>query len=506
MLQGIDTTALRSRGIKARFSLLNAIALEKNTIHSTDAGILQPAIRYYSRFGNADERLKAYYYYGRILENAKNYPEAVVAFQRALDESAKSRDAKMKGMVCAAMGRVHNRNYNITDELKYTRLALDQAEESGDSVNMPRYLNALALAYHNSRDFDKADSLFAVVTTYDGCPKSAFVLRAENEIMRPDGNPDRALSLFEDAIANGSKLTYENWYEYAYSLVASGEKDKGLDVFRRLSAMPRKFRSDYWQYMIFKAVGQTEEALHKLEDHMNESDSTIQSMLAQSTYKIQATYYSANSELSKNQKDKVKLIMLLMLFAIITIGLIIFFVVRERRIIIMKENEQLIIQQEETRNLLADAMEANEEAKSRYDALRKSFARMYQSQFSEIGSILEKRGSIESLSISAKKQAELQINSILQQIAGPSRKQREFEKRIDRDLDGIITKLRTDYPDFDDADIRLLSLYIIGFDATTISFILNKDSHYIRTLKSRLKRRINAAESPNLDLYNTFIR
>ena len=59
-IRQIDTTALRGRAVKAKYSLLHAMALDKNYIDTADTRIVQPAIDWYSRHGSPEEKLTAY--------------------------------------------------------------------------------------------------------------------------------------------------------------------------------------------------------------------------------------------------------------------------------------------------------------------------------------------------------------------------------------------------------------------------------------------------------------
>ncbi len=63
-IRQIDTTALRTKAIKAKYALLLAMSLDKNYIDTADTRIIQPAVDYYERHGSFEERLKAYMYLG----------------------------------------------------------------------------------------------------------------------------------------------------------------------------------------------------------------------------------------------------------------------------------------------------------------------------------------------------------------------------------------------------------------------------------------------------------
>ena len=83
IIRAIDTTRLGSRGLRARYALLHAIALDKNWIDTTDVGVVMPAVAYYERHKPLTSRAKPWYYLGRIQYNGRNYDEAIISFIRA---------------------------------------------------------------------------------------------------------------------------------------------------------------------------------------------------------------------------------------------------------------------------------------------------------------------------------------------------------------------------------------------------------------------------------------
>ena len=72
ILDSITPKMLNSKRGKARYALLKSMALDKNYIDTTTFDVLQPAIDYYLKKGSADEKLRTYYYQGRIYQNRHN--------------------------------------------------------------------------------------------------------------------------------------------------------------------------------------------------------------------------------------------------------------------------------------------------------------------------------------------------------------------------------------------------------------------------------------------------
>lgn len=72
VINSIDTSDLKKKSQKARYALLKSMALDKNYVDTTTFDILQPAIDYYLEKGTPDEKLRTYYYQGRIYQNRQN--------------------------------------------------------------------------------------------------------------------------------------------------------------------------------------------------------------------------------------------------------------------------------------------------------------------------------------------------------------------------------------------------------------------------------------------------
>ena len=77
ILNSINLNEISTKANKARYALLKSIALDKNYIDVTDDSLTSIAVAYYGKHGDADERLKAYMYNGRVYENAKDYERAM---------------------------------------------------------------------------------------------------------------------------------------------------------------------------------------------------------------------------------------------------------------------------------------------------------------------------------------------------------------------------------------------------------------------------------------------
>ena len=107
ILQGIEISDLRYKEEKAKHALLLSMALDKNVIDKTDFDVLQSAIDYYKDNGTPTDKLRTYYYQGRIYQNKGSEAEAMTCFLKALEEGQDSNDILTKARIYVAQGKIY---------------------------------------------------------------------------------------------------------------------------------------------------------------------------------------------------------------------------------------------------------------------------------------------------------------------------------------------------------------------------------------------------------------
>ena len=107
VLQGMDKDELSGMEEKAKHALLLSMAMDKNYIDRTDFDILQPAIDYYKDNGSATDKLRTYYYQGRIYQNADNDALAMRCYITAHEYGGDSNDILTKARLYVAQGNIY---------------------------------------------------------------------------------------------------------------------------------------------------------------------------------------------------------------------------------------------------------------------------------------------------------------------------------------------------------------------------------------------------------------
>lgn len=113
LLKEIDKSELGSKGEQARYALLMSMALDKNYIDTTTFDVLQPAIDYYLESGNPTEKLRTYYYQGRIFQNKGDRDNALNSFIKGIDVSNGSADSLYIARTLVAQAAQYSEFYDF---------------------------------------------------------------------------------------------------------------------------------------------------------------------------------------------------------------------------------------------------------------------------------------------------------------------------------------------------------------------------------------------------------
>lgn len=118
ILNSVNVETLDGKRNKARYALLKSMALDKNYVDTTNFDVLQPAIDYFLRKGTADEKLKTYYYQGRVYQNQGDDDSAMQSFMRGREYCGQASDTLMMANLLVAQGTILYTTYKFDDFIK----------------------------------------------------------------------------------------------------------------------------------------------------------------------------------------------------------------------------------------------------------------------------------------------------------------------------------------------------------------------------------------------------
>lgn len=526
VLRKVDSLTLNTKSLQARYSVLFAMALDKNYIDTTALSILEPTVAYYERLGSPEDKMLSYYYLGRIYANRKDYPNAVIFYSRALRETSED-DYYHKGLAYEALANAYSASFNTEEELRNAILAHDCFDKIRDkNLALSRY--KIAQAYHNNEQFDLADSLYSsVYSGLDSTSKLAFYAmedQVSNDLQREGPDVERDIKLLEYVAEHRGNLTLTSYYEYAYLLLLIGDKSTAENILSQLSEIDESVETMEIRYRIAKYEEHDKEALTLLRGLLLYQNDVVKKQLAQSVFKAQSDYYRLTAEVSEqkstiaNQRSVIILIVGLMMIGLLYIAFM------KRKIALSREKDRLAQAVEESERLLEtvrnrakeekderekdilDLKSLNERDQDKIKELREMYVALYQKRFCEIGKYYDAASlhRLESIKEKAYHDVISSTQALFEEIASGSEGQKKFEARINADLDDIVSKIRSDFPKLKDEDIRFICYLIVGFDTSTISFLMDISKENVRVKKHRLREKLNGYAGPNETLYRLF--
>lgn len=526
VLRKVDSLTLNTKSLRARYSLLFAMALDKNYIDTTALSILEPTVAYYEKFGSPKDKMLSYYYLGRIYSNRKDYPNAVIYYLQALRESSAD-DYYHKGLAYEALANAYSASFNTEEELRNAILAHDCFDKIRDkNLALSRY--KIAQAYHNNEQFDLADSLYSsVYSGLDSTSKLAFYAmedQVSNDLQREGPDVERDIKLLEYVAEHRGNLTLTSYYEYAYLLLLIGNKSTAENILSQLSEIDESVETMEIRYRIAKYEEHNKEALTLLKGLLLYQNDVVKKQLAQSVFKAQSDYYRLTAEVSEQKSTIANQRSVIILIAGLMMAGLLYIVFMKRKTALIREKDRLAQAVEESEKLLEtvrnrakqekeerdkdifDLKSRNERERDKIKELRDMYVSLYQKRFYEIGKYYDAASShrLESIKEKAYHDVISSTQALFEEIASGSEGQKKFEARINADLDDIVSKIRSDFPKLKDDDIRFICYLIVGFDTSTISFLMDISKENVRVKKHRLREKLNGYAGPNETLYRLF--
>lgn len=359
ILQGINASEVSGKKDKARYALLTSMALDKNYIDTTEFDVLQPAIDYYLEHGTPDERLRTYYYQGRIYNNREEDDSAMSCFLRA---------AELKGEVTDTLTLAHNYVMQAslcvdqykTDEIVQFNMAAAQLYESigNDLLRIKSLCNAIngyiVLGNQSAADSlidvciplmqkssDGAKYLFSAMLSYNvdfGTPQELKAFLAENQDV---------------------EMNIDQTINFARGYLKICEYDKAMNKI--LEIRPAKTLMDSMRYNIVRIdilekQGKYQQAFKDLKDYTYMLDRQMSDLFTHDLLFAEKKHQFEMDNVMKSQAHNkvIRSIIYFILGLIVFVGWLCYhsFWQKTKRRLAEKENENLILEQERLKLLI----------------------------------------------------------------------------------------------------------------------------------------------------------
>ena len=336
VLDSLSTADIQGREANAKFALLYSMALDKSYIDATDDSLINIAVDWYRKHGTADERLKSYYYQGRVYQNAGDNEAAMESFVRA--EASESEDNMSNGLLYKAMSGIYIQIFDFVKAELYNNRAKECYLLAGDTDKYAGTILFSSDLHYANGDYNSTiaclDSVKTMLDSISTSHRNAYYIQSMR-IKRDRG--DRS-GLSDELNQYLSSTGAENisWLDVADYYTYLGQYDMSETALQQY----RKFHPEYKDepayhiatYILNDSLGDYREALDDYINYSLLSDSLSLVIAEQDTGFIQERYEKdLQMEKERNTRLLVTLISVFSIILLVTIAYILRFRLRQSR-------------------------------------------------------------------------------------------------------------------------------------------------------------------------------
>ena len=294
VLQDLNPSMMEGKRVQAKYSLLISMAMESNALYPDNFSYLQPAMDFYLKKGNPDEKLRTFYLMGRICENTGDFQGAMESYVKGLAEATGTKDAATAAKMHYAKGNMHRSLRQWDKHVLHMKEAAALFEECGDYTLC----------------FDSWANVFSGYVAMESREDAAQVL--ENlQTMADSENPNELSLLYESKVTFagefvGEKVLAELLQEYVevvphsyvgWLTVAEKRLEmKDLHGCRQaldsycLYSMDRSMKYHHIASRLYEEYGDAEAAVEHYSMYVSASDSVGKALLLNDTKFIEERY------------------------------------------------------------------------------------------------------------------------------------------------------------------------------------------------------------------------
>ena len=497
VLDSMDRTLLTTDRLKAHHALLHAMALDKNYIDVDDDSIARVAVDYFSKHGPKKYEARSRYYLGVSYYYAGDFDKAILEFTEC-EKVAEKSDSLYLAMAIDFQANTYLESHNYEEELECRQ----EAYKIYSLLSADFYMKAteldIARVYLNTDDPEKGEVILYKFTSDDNphIRASAMVSYAFVKATRGEAGYSESADMYEAVVSEFgySCLSYKDYWAWAYSLNKLGRNEDAADMISQLQQVDTSGTADFWMYMIEKSNGNTAGALKCLEKSTTKLDKEMMKALQESLALSQRDYYASQFEVAEYKSRNKSLYLVVSISVLLLIILLISWSssrhIRHQR----EEKEYYLKYADEIRRQLEASRNDD------YPELKKKYIDLYRSRFELIGSLYEQYALFE-----GKKNAERamyeRVSAMIAEFRSDYENKEKFESMLNDYHDGVIFNLRKELPELKEMDYTIFGFMLIGFDATTISLLLNISMNAVYIRKSRMRNLIKEKTPAHMEQF-----
>ena len=499
VLQAIDTDELIGDEERAKHALLLSMALDKNVIDKTDFEVLQPAIDYYEDNGSATDKLRTYYYQGRIYQNAGNDAMAMEAFVKALSKGSQSNDILTKARTHFAQSNIYYDLYDFDNFIATNKSAAAYFKQAEDYNGYADCFNRIINGYTLKDEPEKAlpyideckqmlDGLSIPTLTdfYSSYITYLTNYGTEQEI-------DEIIHQYTNSVPSSNV----DWLTIANAYYAIHRYNEALSILSQYDTEGNEKKEKKYLvilYEVYRGLGDYKNTLETFEEYVDLFTNNILVKMQQDTKFVEERHALEMAKAKETEAKNKRTIAVLVCVVALIGSLLVIMVIRRRLQISHAKNKELEVEKQKYEQLYADAI-------AERDALTKMV---------EDSSVREETKAV------IKARLDVLNKVIISQITGTTSANKKAYEELElllADKETFIESTRLtiegNNPEFitalksrglTDEEINICCLYAIGLKGKDIKAYTSQPRHYNQSADIRHKLGLTESDT-NLSIF-----
>ena len=361
VLQAIDTDKLVGDEERAKHALLLSMALDKNVIDKTDFEVLQPAIDYYEDNGSATDKLRTYYYQGRIYQNAGNDAMAMEAFVKALSKGSQSNDILTKARTHFAQSNIYYDLYDFDNFIATNKSAAAYFKQAEDYNGYADCFNRIINGYTLKDEPEKAlpyideckqmlDGLSIPTLTdfYSSYITYLTNYGTEQEI-------DEIIHQYTNSVPSSNV----DWLTIANAYYAMHRYNEALSVLSQYDTEGNEYKEKKYLvilYEVYRGLGDYKNTLETFEEYVDLFTNNILVKMQQDTKFVEERHALEMAKAKETEAKNKRTIAVLACVVALIGSLLVIMIIRRRLQISYAKNKELEVEKQKYEQLYADAI------------------------------------------------------------------------------------------------------------------------------------------------------
>lgn len=505
LLKDIPAKSLSNQAMRARYALLYIDAAERAQLNENTDSLLRIAWRYYRKHPQEmQNRCRTLYYMAHSKLRQGDKPGALRLFLKAEENNDSLDNPRDRGMLYLSIGDVYRGELNFVRAYRYYREARELFLRSGDMRHRIEALLGMTACGLRMHDFEQTrrNCRLALELSDEAhyeqlAQKSLGYLAALYALSDRGSLPEEMLRRIEQSVHRDTTVT--GFRTRSQIQLLRNRPDSARHYIERAERIANSEDLPMLLYTAYKAdisAGRYQEATWNINKFIYYSDSLTRSSLQGSAGMIEKEYFRERSAFYDYRLQNRRTWEITIVAAALSLLGIAGYIIRQRIHLHQAKNERYMLlvreMQSEYRNLSA-LLERNHEQDA---LLRKELASRFDI-VEQIGRTLYEREH----SVSEQAQLVRLVRKLIDDFSENGEMLLTLERVVNIVHDDAVRKLRDDFPQMKDADVRLLCYIFGGFSPQVISLFMHDSVANVYARKSRLKSRIRTSEAPHKELF-----